>query len=267
MTGNFRMTSAVLAAVLLTGASFGFAQVSAASENKSTVAPPQQDRLSVRDAEARLNKSQFNNVKVSVHDGIATLTGTVDLYEYKIDAEKRAGKATNVTAVRNLIAVEGAAPSDKDLLSDLVDKLSYDRVGYGNVFNAVSVSVENGVVTVGGHARTYMDRDSALALVATTPGVKEVVGDIEVDPVSPMDDQIRIAVARAVYGYAPLRKYATDPARPIRISVQNGNVSLYGMVNSQADKDTAHLRANGVAGVFNVTNHLQVADLRIPERP
>ena len=132
-------------------------------------------------------------------------------------------------------------------------------MGFGNVFNAVSADVENGVVTLGGHARTYMDRDSAIALVSTTPGVKDVVGEIEVDPLSAMDDQIRMRVARAVYGYTSLSKYAIDPAKPIRISVQSGNVSLYGMVNSQADKDTANIRANGVSGVFSVNNYLQVA--------
>lgn len=257
MIGDFRVTSTALAAVLLAGAFYGIPQASAASED--TIAQNQPDRLSVRDAEAKLNKSQFNNVKVSVDRGIATLTGTVGLYEYKTDAENRAAKAKGVIAIRNLIAVEGAAPSDKELLSDLVDKLSYDRVGYGNVFNAVSVSVDNGVVTLGGHARTYVDRDSAIALVATTPGVKDVVGEIEVDPASLMDDQTRMRVARAIYGYASLNKYAIDPAKPIRISVQNGNVSLYGMVDSQADRDTANIRANGVAGVFSVTNHLQVA--------
>jgi osmotically-inducible protein OsmY len=260
MTGNFRMISTTLAAALLAGAFFGVPRTLAASERKATViVEPQQDRLSVRDAEARLNKSQFNNVKVSADNGIATLTGTVGLFEYKTDAEKRAGKAKGIVAVRNLIAVEGVTPSDRELLNDLVDKLSYDRVGFGNVFNAVSANVENGVVTLGGHARTYMDRDSAIALVSTTPGVKDVVGEIEVDPLSAMDDQIRMRVARAVYGYTSLSKYAIDPAKPIRISVQSGNVSLYGMVNSQADKDTANIRANGVAGIFSVNNYLQVA--------
>ena len=74
-----------------------------------------------------------------------------------------------------------------------------------------------------------------------------------------MDDQIRMEVARAVYGYPTLNKYAIDPAKPIRISVQNGHVELYGMVDSQADKETAYIRANGVPGVFSVKNYLQVA--------
>jgi osmotically-inducible protein OsmY len=69
-----------------------------------------------------------------------------------------------------------------------------------------------------------------------------------------------MAVARAVYGYPSLSKYAIDPVKPIRISVQNGHVELYGLVDSQADKDTAYTRANGVPGVFEVKNYLQVAE-------
>lgn len=144
--------------------------------------------------------------------------------------------------------------------SKLVDKLSYDRVGYGNTFNSIGVSVENGVVTLSGHARTDVDKDSAMALVSTYPGVKDVIEEIEVDPVSIMDDQTRLQVARAIYGYPSLNKYAIDPAKPIRISVQNGNVELYGVVDTKGDKEIAFMRANGVPGVFSVKNYLQVAN-------
>jgi osmotically-inducible protein OsmY len=119
--------------------------------------------------------------------------------------------------------------------------------------------VQNGVVTLGGSTHDYPNRDSALGTVSTTPGVKDVVDQIAVDPLSPMDDQIRLQVARAVYGFASLNRYAIDPAKPIRIAVQNGNVALYGVVDSEADKDAAGIRANGVPGVFSVKNYLQVA--------
>ena len=213
------------------------------------------------EAQGKLSKSQFKDVKVSVENGIATLTGTVSLYEYKKDAANRVRKAKGVTAVRNEIEVSGdkANVSDSELKSKLVEKMTYDRVGYGNAFNAIAVNVENGVVTLAGHARTDVDKDSALALVSTYPGVKDVVDEIEVDPTSIMDDQTRLAVARAIYGYPSLNKYAIDPAKPIRISVQNGHVELYGIVDSKADKDTANIRANSVAGVFSVKNYLQVA--------
>lgn len=216
--------------------------------------------------QSRLNKKQFQNVKATVNDGIATLTGTVDLYEYKADAQKRALHTKGVTAVRNQIEVTGSNLPDQDLQKKLRDKLSYDQVDFGHVFDAISVNVENGVVTLGGHAHNYVNRDSALALVATTPGVKDMIDNIEVDPVSTMDDQTRLAVARAVYGFTTLNKYAIDPARPIRISVQNGHVELYGVVQSEADKNAAFIQANQVPGVFSVKNYLQVAGQQNEQR-
>ena len=209
---------------------------------------------------AKLDKSQFKNITVQVDaNGIATLSGSVDLVEYKMDADRRAHGVKGVTAVRNEIQVAGPSVPDAVLQEKLLGKLEYDRVGYGNLFNAISISVRDGVVTLGGHARTYEDRDSAVGLVSTYPGVKDLVVDTEVDPTSPMDDQTRIAVARAVYGFPSLNKYAIDPGKPIRISVQNGHVELYGTVDNEADKDAAYIRANSVPNVFSVTNHLQVA--------
>jgi hyperosmotically inducible periplasmic protein len=238
----------------------GFLQISLATPSASAAAQAADGSPASNDATAKLNKKQYRDVKVAVDSGIATLTGTVDLYEYKADAEKRVSKAHGVTAVRNLIEVAGPTIPDKELEAKLAEKLAYDRVGYGNAFNSITVSVSNGAVTLGGHARTDVDKDSALALVSTYPGVKDVTGDIEVDPVSIMDDQTRLAVARAVYGNSFLSKYSIDPAKPIRISVQNGHVELYGTVDTQTDKDVAFQRANSVAGVFSVKNYLQVAN-------
>jgi osmotically-inducible protein OsmY len=247
------LAALTIAFLSLPHASLASAQPGASGAQAQAGNPPSGD------AAARLDKKQYKDVKVSVEQGIATLTGSVDLYEYKADAEKRIHKAKGVTAVRNLIEVTGPSIPDQELQAKLQEKLSYDRVGYGNTFNAITVSVENGAATLGGHARSYVDRDSALALVSTTAGVKDVANEIEVDPVSMMDDQTRMAVARAVYSFPSLSKYAINPAQPIRISVQNGRVELYGMVDSQADKDAAFIRANGVAGVFSVKNYIVVA--------
>jgi osmotically-inducible protein OsmY len=244
---------ATLAAVLLS-----FPQVSLAARSATAVA--QQDSAGNSAVQSKLDKPQFKNVKVSVDNGVATLSGTVDLYEYKMDADKRVHKVKGITGVRNDIEVAGPTVSDQELQNKLVEKLEYERVGYGNAFNSIGVKVQNGAVTLGGHARTDVDKDSALALVSTYPGVKDVTDEIEVDPVSIMDDQTRLQVARAIYGYPSLNKYAMDPAKPIRISVQSGNVELYGTVDSEADKDAANLRANTVPGVFSVKNYLQVAN-------
>ncbi len=230
------------------------------------VAAPLQSRAAVGPqdvagaVQAKLNKSQFKDVKASVDsEGIVTLSGSVSLYEYKSDAEKNALHAKGTKAVRNLISVAGPAVSDAELGKKLGEQLTYSREGYGSMYDAITLQIENGVVTLGGHAHDYPNRDSAVALAATTPGVKDVIDNIEVDPVSEMDWGIRIAVARAVYSFPSLSQYAIDPAHPIRISVQNGHVELYGVVNSPSDKEAAGIRANGVPGVFSVENDLQVA--------
>jgi osmotically-inducible protein OsmY len=215
----------------------------------------------------KLSGKEYSNVKATVdNSGIATLTGTVDLYEYKMDADKRVHKVKGVAGVRNEIEVGGPSVSDDQLKSKLAEKLTYDQIGYGHMFDAIALQVQDGVVTLGGHVHNYIDRDSALALASTFPGVKQVNDEMQVDPTSIMDDQIRMEVARAVYGYGTLNKYAIDPAKPIRISVQNGHVELAGVVISKADRDTAGIRANGVPGVFSVQNNLQVEGQQPSER-
>jgi hyperosmotically inducible periplasmic protein len=249
----------MLAGVLacLPQASSAFGQGGSGSTGAS--AQPAGDSSTSGVAAARLNKKQFQNVTVSVSNGVATLTGTVNLFEDKSDAGRRVLKARGVTSVDNRIQVAGANVPDSQLQAKLGDKLTYDRVGYGNVFDAITLQVSDGVATLGGFALDPVSKDSALTLAATMPGVKNVVDQVQVDPPSPMDNRIRFEVARAVYGYPSLNRYAIDPAAPIRIAVQNGNVELYGLVDNTADKNVAYLRANSVPGVFSVKNYLEVA--------
>ena len=212
------------------------------------------------DVAKALDNKKFKDVKVAVQNGVVTLTGTVAIYAEKEDADNKAHHRKNVKGVQNLIEVEGPTVDDVTLRDKLAEKLIYDRVGYGTTaFNSFTIGVQNGVVTLGGTAYGPTDKDSAVSLVSNYPGVKDVVDNIEVAPVSPMDDRIRLAEARAIYGAPQLNKYAIDPAKPIRITVVNGNVTLTGVVDSQADKDVANIKANGVPGVFKVVNNLQVA--------
>jgi hyperosmotically inducible protein len=204
-------------------------------------------------------KKQFRNLQASVEDGIVTLTGNVDLYQQELDAAKKVRKTEHVQGVRNLIAVGGANLSDSALTAKLDRQLYYDRIGYGNQFNFVTASVKDGVVTLNGEARTDVDRDSALGLVDNTPGVKGVVNNIAVAPVSFADDAIRIRAMRAIYHDPVLGRYATDPGKPIRIVVENGKLQLYGVVDSSMDKQIAGIRAGSVFGAFSVQNNLEVA--------
>lgn len=209
--------------------------------------------------EKSLSGSKFKSVHVSVQNGVVTLSGSVDIYDVKLQADRKAHRVKGAKAIENDIEVGGPTVPDAELQEHLVKAIEYDRVGYRTTpFNSISVQVQNGVVTLGGHAWGPVDADSALAVAANTKGVKDVIDEIQVDPVSPMDDRIRLQVFRAIYSFPSLNKYAIDPGKPIRIQVENGHVTLYGVVDSEADKEAAGIRANGVPGVFSVTNDLQV---------
>lgn len=252
-----------LSCVLIFGTAVkGIAQNFAATASNGT-----NDAQIQADVTKALNNKRFRGVTSTVQDGIVTLHGTVDVYSDKENADKRAHRRKNVKGVQNLIEVGGPAIDDGTLRNKLAEKLAYDRVGYGTTaFNALTIGVQNGVVTLGGTAYGPVDRDSAISLVSNYPGVKDVVDNINVAPVSPMDDEIRLAEARAIYGAPQLNKYALDPAKPIRITVVSGNVTLSGVVDSQSDKDVANIKANGVSGVFKVVNNLQVAGAPASEK-
>jgi osmotically-inducible protein OsmY len=204
-------------------------------------------------------KKEFRNLQASVEDGIVTLTGNVDLYQQELDAARKVRKTEHVQGVRNLIAVAGPNVADDSLTAKLDRQLYYDRVGYDAQFNFVTASAIDGVVTLNGATRTEFDRDSALGLVDNTPGVKDVINNIAVSPVSFADDAIRIRAMRAIYRDPELGRYASDPAKPIRIVVVNGKLTLYGTVESKMDKEIAGLKANQVFGAFSVQNNLEVA--------
>lgn len=203
-------------------------------------------------------RDKFKEVTAAVEDGIVTLTGDVELFIDKVNAEKQVRKIKNVDGVRNRIQVASSV-HDEILRDQLSNKLRYDRIGYGIVFNNLTLSVENGVATVGGKVRDYPDRDSAIAILETTPGVKDVIDEIEVAPTSINDDRLRIALARSIYGNSALQKYGLDPQAPIRIVVENGNVELHGVVTNQLDKQVAYTQASSVPGVFSVKNNIMVA--------
>ena len=202
-------------------------------------------------------KQDFRNLQATTEDGIVTLSGSVDLYQQKLDAAKKIRKLDKVQGVRNLVAVSSSAP-DAEVEAKLERKLHYDRIGYDNQFNFVDVSVQDGVATLSGETYNDVGRDSALALANSMPGVKDVVDNIKVSPVSGFDDRIRISALRAIYRDPVLGRYASDPALPIRIVVDNGKLSLYGTVATAMDKQIAGMRANQVFGVFSVQNNLEV---------
>jgi osmotically-inducible protein OsmY len=200
-------------------------------------------------------KKEFQGVKAAVEDQIVTLDGTVNLYIERENLERRVKKMKNVDGIRNHVQIENNVPDDQ-LRQSLADRLRYDRVGYGIAFNAITLDVKDGVVTLGGAVHDYPSKDSALGVAATTPGVKDIVDNIDVAPTSIFDDELRVKLYRTIYGAPSLQRYEMDPQKPIRIVVENGHVTLYGVVDSAMDKQIAGTQASGVPGVFSVDNQL-----------
>ena len=129
---------------------------------------------------------------------------------------------------------------------------------YFGVFDNLQYTVNGDTVTLLGSVTRPDLRSDAENAVKHIEGVGRVDNKIEVLPPSPMDDQLRLSLFRAIYAYPSLEKYALGVQKPIRIIAKNGHVTLEGVVDSKADKDAAGVRANGVPGVFSVTNNLQV---------
>ena len=129
---------------------------------------------------------------------------------------------------------------------------------YYNVFDSLAFKVDgNKVILLGQVVRPTLKSD-AERVVKSIEGVESVDNKIEVLPVSPNDDRLRIALFRAIYGHPALQRYSIQSVPPIHIIVKNGQVTLEGVVASKADKDIAGIQANGVPGVFSVTNNLRV---------
>ncbi len=129
---------------------------------------------------------------------------------------------------------------------------------YFTVFDNIEFRVNGYNVTLAGQVTRPDLKSSAENVVKHIEGVEHVDNQIEVLPLSSMDDGLRLRLYRAIYGEPQLEKYAMGVQKPIRIIVKNGHVTLEGVVDNQTDKNVAGIRANGVPDVFTVTNNLQV---------
>jgi hyperosmotically inducible periplasmic protein len=133
---------------------------------------------------------------------------------------------------------------------------------YYSVFDNLEFKVDADHVTLLGQVTRPTLKSDAEGVVKSIEAVSGVTNNIEVLPLSPMDDQLRHALYRAIYGDAVLSKYGWSSMPSIHIIVKNGHVTLEGVVDSEADKNLTGLRANGVPNVFEVKNNLVVKSNR-----
>ena len=130
---------------------------------------------------------------------------------------------------------------------------------YFDVFDNIAFKVDGDTVTLFGQVTRPTVKTDVERVVKTIEGVEKVDNQIEVLPVSPSDDRLRLRLFRAIYGFNALQRYALPVVKPVRIIVKNGHVTLEGIVDSEGDKNLVNLRARGVSGSFSVTNNLTVS--------
>ena len=187
-------------------------------------------------------------VNVSVQNGVVTLSGTVPSLWLKQEAINRARKVDDAkTVVANLAVMRGE--NDQMIADEVAKRIRHDDV---------NGSVRDGVVTLTGKVTMPYKASEIGDLVARVPGVREVDNTISTLPVSPFDDQLRIAIASQIYRDPLFWNYAIQVNPPIHMVVENGHVTLTGVVNSEVERRKAESVARTTFGVFSVDNKLQL---------
>jgi hyperosmotically inducible protein len=163
----------------------------------------------------------------------------------------------SLTTAGKVFAASDVAVSDRPnytLFKDVAEQVN--RYSRFTVFDDVAANVDNGVVTLTGHVTMPYKRDDLEKRVAKVTGVSLVQNKITVLPVSIFDDELRFRIARAIYGNSAFWQYAAMANPPIHIIVQNGHVTLSGVVNSNVERALARSLATGF-GEFSVKNDLK----------
>lgn len=168
-------------------------------------------------------------------------------------------RITILVLALSMLATIAQAQTEK-VKNNLIREVRHELVmlPYYGVFDDLNYRVDGYTVTLTGYVTRPTLKSDAENAVKEIEGVEKVVNQIVVLPSSPMDDRIRRATYRAIYGAPPLDRYGLQAVPSIHIIVQNGKVILVGVVDNETDKNVAGIKANGVAGVFSVDNQLLV---------
>ena len=150
----------------------------------------------------------------------------------------------------------GGTPGTQRIMREVLHELLMEP--YYSVFDNLAFRVEGNTVYLLGQVTNPVLKSDAESAVKKIEGVEKVVNNIEVLPPSPGDDRLRHQLYFAIYGYDGLSRYSWGAVPSIHIIVNRGHVALVGVVDSEADKNMAEIRAKGVPGVFSVDNQLQV---------
>jgi osmotically-inducible protein OsmY len=213
------------------------------------------DREILARVEQRLFDEGLVDVMVDVRDGVVTLSGVVPSLWLKDKAVQHARKVRHVTRVVDRLTVS-RSQGDEALARQLADKISASS--WYSIFDDVSVRVTDGVATLAGFVTATDKSRECAKLARQVLGVQAVINVIETLPASIRDDELRYAVANAIYGSPMFLMYANQMPGPIHIIVRHGRVTLAGVVASDVERRTAEMLARGASGVTGVDNQLRV---------
>jgi len=209
--------------------------------------------------QSRLYKAgifKHGQVNVQVKNGIATLTGMVESYGQELRAVRAARHQHGVIGVVDNIQV-----STEDVSSQQIIKKARHEVlmySYYTVFDHITLSTEGNRLTVAGEVTQPFKRYDLGNILAGIRGVSYVKNDIRVLPLSPFDDHIREEVAERIYGDPMFSNYGNQANPPIHIIVDNGNVTLYGVVNSKLERQKAEIDARFATTYLGLKNNLRI---------
>lgn len=200
---------------------------------------------------------KHGSVNVRVENSTATLTGTVQSYGEEMHAVRAAERQKGVVRVVNKIRVNPQGISTHQILK----KARYDVLTYPfyTIFDHITLYARGNSLTVGGQVTEPFKKSDLGNVLSDIKGVTNLKNNIEVLPTSFFDDHVREEVAERIYGDPTFASYAIEANPPIHIVVDNGNVTLYGAVNSKVDRKEAGIDARFAATYFGLKNDLRVS--------
>jgi osmotically-inducible protein OsmY len=218
-----------------------------AKKSDSTI---QQDVLRELTWDTRVDET---DVGVEVDNAVVTLTGTVSSWAKRIAAQDAAHRVAGVLDVANDIQVRvpgSAGRTDTEIAQAVRTALEWDVLVPDK---RIQSTVSTGHVTLTGTVDYWSQRDDAERVVRNLDGVRAITNQIELRPSHPVDaDDVRASIAAA------LERHADRHARDIQLEVQEGRVTLSGIVHSWSEREAAVAAARSTAGVKEVTSRLRI---------
>jgi len=199
---------------------------------------------------------QHGQVQVAFDNGVATLSGTLDNLGTKLDAERVTRKVEDVTKVVNNITVHAEDVTPRQILEEARKEIV--TYPFFTIFDNVVLEAQGEKLIVTGQVTEPVKKEDIGHFLSHVKGVAELENDLEVLPTSVWDDQLRLAIARAIYHDSYFLQYANQALPSIHIIVKNGNVTLEGVVANEVDRAKAENDARFAATFFSLTNNLRV---------